>query len=51
MDNKKAYKTELEKREILRLNNEESNKLTKECLSMALIYLMNEMMWVSKVGI
>ena len=43
MDNKKAYKTELEKREILRLNNEESNKLTKECLSMALIYLMNEM--------
>ena len=30
MDNKKAYKTELEKREILRLNNEESNKLTKE---------------------
>ena len=43
MDNKKEYKTELEKREILRLNNEESNKLTKECLSMALIYLMNEM--------
>ena len=43
MDNKKAYKTELEKREILRLNNEETNKLTKECLSMALIYLMNEM--------
>ena len=43
MDSKKEYKTELEKREILRLNNEESNELTKECLSMALIYLMNEM--------
>ena len=26
MDNKKAYKTELEKREILRLNNEDGMK-------------------------
>ena len=42
MDKKESFKTEMEKREILRLNNEESNKLTKECLSMALIYLMNE---------
>lgn len=35
-------KTELQKREILRMSNEESNKLTKECLQTALIYLMNE---------
>lgn len=35
-------KSELEKREILRMSNEESNKLTRECLQTALIYLMNE---------
>ena len=34
--------TELKKREILRLSNEESNKITKECLQTALIQLMNE---------
>ena len=35
-------KSEMEKHSVLRMNNEESNKLTKECLSKALIYLMNE---------
>ncbi len=35
-------KTELEKRDILRMSNEESNKLTRECLCTALVYLMNE---------
>lgn len=37
-----SSKSELEKREILRMSNEESNKLTRECLQTALIYLMNE---------
>lgn len=35
-------KTELEKRDILRMSNEESNRLTRECLSTALICLMGE---------
>lgn len=35
-------KSELAKRDVLRMSNEESNKLTKECLQTALIYLMNE---------
>lgn len=35
-------KTELQKRDILRMSNEDSNHLTKECLQTALIYLMNE---------
>lgn len=35
-------KTELAKREVLRMSNEASNKLTRECLQTALIYLMNE---------
>ncbi len=30
------------KRDVLRMSNEASNKLTKECLQMALIYLLNE---------
>jgi len=34
--------TELAKREVLRLNNQESNNLTRECISMALMYLMSE---------
>ncbi len=33
---------ELERREILRLSNEESNRLTKECLQTALILLLKE---------
>ncbi len=36
------YKTELEKRNILRLSNEESHKLTKECIQTALIDLMTK---------
>ena len=35
-------KTEMEKRNALRLSNEESNKLTRECLQTALILLMAE---------
>jgi Transcriptional regulator len=34
--------SEMKKREILRLSNEESNKLTKECIESALILLMAE---------
>ncbi|SDB50115.1 TetR/AcrR family transcriptional regulator [Butyrivibrio sp. INlla16] len=34
--------SELAKRDILRLNNEESKKMTRECFQMALIYLMGE---------
>lgn len=35
-------KTELEKRDVLRMSNEESNRLTRECLQTALIQLMSE---------
>lgn len=35
-------KTELEKREILRLSNEASHKLTQECIHTALLYLMKQ---------
>ena len=35
-------KTELEKKEILRLSNEESNKITKECLRIAMIKFMGK---------
>ena len=35
-------KTELEKKEILRLSNEESNKITRECLQIAMIKLMDK---------
>lgn len=35
-------KTELEKREILRLSNEESNKVTRECLRISMIKLMGK---------
>lgn len=37
MDGKK---TELERRDVLRLSNEESNKISRECISLALIYLL-----------
>lgn len=40
--NKTGQATMLEKREVLRLNNQESNRLTRECLETALIYLMGE---------
>ncbi len=36
------YQTELEKRNVLRLSNEESHKLTKECIQTALIDLMTK---------
>ena len=34
--------TELQKRDVLRMSNEESNRLTRECLQTALIQLMSE---------
>lgn len=37
-----TIKTELEKRDLQRMSNEESNKITRECLQTALIYLMEE---------
>lgn len=33
---------ELQKKENLRLSNEESNRITRECLQTALVYLLNE---------
>ncbi|MCC8042249.1 MAG: TetR/AcrR family transcriptional regulator [Oscillospiraceae bacterium] len=37
-----VIKTEMEKREISRMSNSESKRITKECLQVALIYLMAE---------
>lgn len=37
-----APKNELAKRDVLRMSNEESNRLTKECLRTALLQLMGE---------
>ncbi|MGN1402827.1 MAG: TetR/AcrR family transcriptional regulator [Ruminococcus sp.] len=34
--------SEMQKRDVLRMSNEESNRLTRECLQTALIYLMHE---------
>ena len=39
---KNEPRTILEERNVLRLNNEESNKLTRECLTTALVQLMKE---------
>ncbi|PAE17045.1 hypothetical protein CHH91_07345 [Virgibacillus sp. 7505] len=37
-----SKKTELERKDILRLSNEESNRITKECIETALLILMKE---------
>lgn len=37
-----SYRTELEKRDMLRMSNKESNRLTRECLQTALITLMGQ---------
>lgn len=37
-----TLQTELAKREVLRLNNQESNQLTRECICTAMMYLMSE---------
>ncbi len=42
MSEKGESLTELQKKEILRMNNKESNQLTRECLQLALIHLMAE---------
>lgn len=39
---KKANPTELEKRDVLRMSNKESNRMTRECLQTALITLMGQ---------
>lgn len=39
---KEMRKTELEKRDILRMSNKESNQITRECLQTALIFLMSQ---------
>lgn len=38
----KTIQTEIERRNVLRLSNEESNKLTRECIEAALVLLMND---------
>ena len=40
--NQESYLTELEKRDMLRMSNKESNRLTRECLQTALITLMGQ---------
>ena len=42
MENKTESVTELQKKEVLRMNNRESNQLTRECLQLALMHLMSE---------
>ncbi|MBE5862085.1 MAG: TetR/AcrR family transcriptional regulator [Lachnospiraceae bacterium] len=42
MKNEKGFLTELQKKEVLRMNNKESNQLTRECLQLALIHLMGD---------
>lgn len=37
-----TMQTELAKRAVLRMNNQQSNELTRECIDMAMIYLMSE---------
>lgn len=39
---KRSEITELQKRDVLRLSNEEANRITKECIYTALLILMNE---------
>ena len=39
---KEVIHTEMEQRNALRLSNEESNKLTRECIESALVLLMND---------
>ena len=42
VENKTESVTELQKKEVLRMNNRESNQLTRECLQLALMHLMSE---------
>lgn len=42
MKTKAESLTELQKKEVLRMNNKESNQLTRECLQLALMHLMSE---------
>ncbi len=42
MENNERSLTELQKKEVLRMNNKESNQMTRECLQLALIHLMAE---------
>ena len=42
MKNSKESLTEMQKKEVLRMNNKESNQLTRECLQLSLMHLMSE---------
>ena len=42
MNTNKESQTELQKKEILRMNNKESNQLTRECLQLSLMHLMSD---------
>ena len=42
MENITESVTELQKNEVLRMNNRESNQLTRECLQLAMMHLMSE---------
>ena len=42
MKTTKETMTEMQKKEVLRMNNKESNQLTRECLQLSLMHLMGE---------
>ena len=42
MKSSKESLTEMQKKEVLRMNNKESNQLTRECLQLSLMHLMSE---------
>ena len=42
MTAKQEQPTEMQKKEVLRMNNRESNQLTRECLQLSLMHLMGE---------
>nr|WP_027871657.1 TetR/AcrR family transcriptional regulator [[Eubacterium] cellulosolvens] len=42
MKKEKGTLTEIQKKEVLRMNNRESNQLTRECLQLSLMHLMSE---------
>ena len=41
-NSKESSLTEMQKKEVLRMNNKESNQLTRECLQLSLMHLMSE---------
>ena len=41
-NSKESSLTEMQRKEVLRMNNKESNQLTRECLQLSLMHLMSE---------